>query len=113
MAEILQRGTGIFVPEGLWNKALPALKRTAPKVVGKDGKQKLGVRTVTLRLASGRVIGDVVVDWSREVLFRWTGLRGPETTKDGLDFRSDAIVGIRVALGSVLGLWGRAKWFSV
>lgn len=113
MSEVSDTGTGIFVPEELWDKALPMLKKRASRGIGKDGKPKLGVPTVALRLASGRLVNDVVVGWSREVLFRWTRLRGPETTTDGLDFSSGEITGIRVPAGSVLGLWGRTKWYSL
>jgi hypothetical protein len=112
MLEPSEPGTGIFVPEELWNEALPMLKKSTSRGIGKDGKPKLAVPTVALRLASGQVVNHVVVDWSREVLFRWTGLRGPETTKDGLDFCSDEITGIRVSARSVLRLWGRTEWYS-
>ena len=110
--ETSQGGTGIFVPEALWQEALPTLRKSASRGIGKDGRPTLGAPTVDLRLASGRLVNGVVVAWSREVLFRWTGLRGPETTKDGLDFSPDDIVAFGIGTWQLLGLCERTKWIE-
>ena len=106
-----KEGTGILIPSELWSKALPTLKRRALRIrVG--NKEVLGEPEVDLRLRSGQLVEDVVVGWNREILFRGTGLRGPECTTEGLDFKSDDIVAIGVVTWQFLGLWDRVNWFT-
>ena len=109
------KGTGILIPEDLWNAALPTMKKQASRVVSPEGRvlRLANHELIWLRLDSGEVIRAVVVNWDRELIHRRTDLpQGPEWTTEGLDFSSQDIVAIGVIHNVLGGLFHAVKWFE-
>jgi len=107
-----ETGTGIMIPEDLWNKALPDLKRYSWPRSQRHRRYLPASVVVAIRLRCGTRIEGVVVSSQREILFRSTGLKGPEWTTEGLDFASDDIEAIGKVVGTFLGVWERLRWFT-
>jgi hypothetical protein len=103
------KGTGIFIPEDIWAQALPYIERHWGREPRRPPRTS-GV--VLIRLRSGARIGCVGVRVDGEILFRGTGLRGPEVTTEGLDFTSEDIEAIRVVIGRYFGFGERKRWFK-
>lgn len=104
----------VTIPEAIWNKALPTLKETS------RGEKQLPPR-IFLRLRSGSVIGDVEVNWRREVLQEGIPADPDHTPEydfdaemdqEWLEYETDDIVGVGVTLRSFLGLKKKVIWFN-
>jgi len=68
---------------------------------------------VNIRLQSGKVIARVAFEKDTgRLLGRSTGLKGPEWTDEGLDFKSDDIEAVGVYIPMLRGFFGRTKWFE-
>jgi hypothetical protein len=100
-------GTGVFIPEHIWVKALPTMKKDD---VG--GSETFAF--VAVKLWNGQVIDDLVVGWDREIKIRKVPDEGRKEgwTKKGMDFISEDIVAMRVDYRVFYGFLSRTKWFS-
>lgn len=110
-----ERGTGILIPQDLWDAALSTMQKGASRCVSPQGDVlRLGFPLIAVELKSGRVVRGVVVSWDREILHRSTDLKGPgpEWTTEGLDFKSEDIVAIGVLHKTLGGLFKSTKWFK-
>jgi hypothetical protein len=101
--------TGVIVPSGLWSKALPRLQKLARRRSKSKTPGFLPEPIVSLRLRSGRVVDDVVVDWQGEVV---TGLRC-DWPEEGPDFKSEDIVAIGVPTIFFPTFWRPRRWIEL
>ncbi len=102
-----EEGTGVFVPRGLWARVLPRLQKMARRRT--KAKGFLPPPMASLRLRSGRVVDDVFLDWSGEVVDGNT----PDWPEDGPDFKSEDIVAIGTPTIFFPVFWSPRKWFEL